>query len=346
MWPDVMAALSNLKRATWSLVSQHAQVLDYDGSRLLLGFAHQGLANTFTKGSHQEFLRHALIQVIGLECRIDATAGGPAGGPPAGQSAPRPAEPRRPDPSDQGVPAPGVPAGPPAEPAGWGPPSGRSAAPASTPAAARPEPAGPAPAQGDPAHSDRAHSDQAQPPSARSGAGLPADDAAALARSERPPSGPASRAELGRERPSGRGAAPSRGAREEDIPPPDEPLPDDEPPLPDALPPEDVDLSRVTAPPAPGRPAAAPAAAARPASTRPASARPASARPASAPSAAAAPAPARAEPEPPGPARPVVAPAQDDEISIDDPDIEGSSLMGASLVEQLLGGRVIEERAE
>jgi len=42
----------------------------------------------------------------------------------------------------------------------------------------------------------------------------------------------------------------------------------------------------------------------------------------------------------------VVAPAQDDEISIDDPDIEGSSLMGASLVEQLLGGRVIEERAE
>jgi hypothetical protein len=34
----------------------------------------------------------------------------------------------------------------------------------------------------------------------------------------------------------------------------------------------------------------------------------------------------------------------DDVPSVDDIDLEGSDLVGASVVEQLLGGRVIEER--
>lgn len=36
----------------------------------------------------------------------------------------------------------------------------------------------------------------------------------------------------------------------------------------------------------------------------------------------------------------------DDEVSVDDPDIEGSDLVGAAVVEQILGGRVIEERED
>jgi DNA polymerase-3 subunit gamma/tau len=36
----------------------------------------------------------------------------------------------------------------------------------------------------------------------------------------------------------------------------------------------------------------------------------------------------------------------DDEPSADDPDIEGSNLVGAAVVEQILGGRVIEERED
>jgi hypothetical protein len=34
----------------------------------------------------------------------------------------------------------------------------------------------------------------------------------------------------------------------------------------------------------------------------------------------------------------------DDVPSDDDPDLEGSNLVGASVVEQLLGGRVIDEQ--
>jgi hypothetical protein len=45
---------------------------------------------------------------------------------------------------------------------------------------------------------------------------------------------------------------------------------------------------------------------------------------------------------PPGPS---VRPA-DDVPSHDDPDLEGSDLVGASVIEQLLGGRVIEERKD
>ena len=45
------------------------------------------------------------------------------------------------------------------------------------------------------------------------------------------------------------------------------------------------------------------------------------------------------------PAGPTVRPA-DDVPSHDDPDLEGSNLVGATVVEQMLGGRVIEERQD
>ncbi|MFZ0159721.1 MAG: hypothetical protein WAL50_11880, partial [Kineosporiaceae bacterium] len=51
-------------------------------------------------------------------------------------------------------------------------------------------------------------------------------------------------------------------------------------------------------------------------------------------------------PEPPARQPPTVAAAQDQDVSVDDPDIEGSGLVGRPVVEQLLGGRVIEERDE
>jgi DNA polymerase-3 subunit gamma/tau len=75
MWPDVMGRLGGIKRTTWSLVSHYAQVLDYDGSRLLLQFDSPGRAASFGKGAHQEFLRQAMIDVMGIDCRFEATAG-------------------------------------------------------------------------------------------------------------------------------------------------------------------------------------------------------------------------------------------------------------------------------
>jgi DNA polymerase-3 subunit gamma/tau len=75
MWPDVMARLAGTKRTTWSLVSHYAQVIDLDGKRLVLQFDSPGRAASFTKGAHQEFLRQALLDVLGMDCTFDAVAG-------------------------------------------------------------------------------------------------------------------------------------------------------------------------------------------------------------------------------------------------------------------------------
>jgi DNA polymerase-3 subunit gamma/tau len=96
-WPDVLAKLFAMKRTSWTFVSEHAQVLDYDGSRLTLGIATVGLANTFRRGQHAELVRQALIDVLGVDARVegiptpDASLSAPSGAahPTVSPSAPR-----------------------------------------------------------------------------------------------------------------------------------------------------------------------------------------------------------------------------------------------------------------
>lgn len=140
-----------MRRATWTFLSEHAQVLTYDGQRLVLGIATVGLANAFRNGSHAEVVRQALIDTIGVDARVEgvphdtgsapqrggraqatmpASAGASAGGAPApaADPAPVPAAPAAPAAvaPDIGVAAPsGGPAG-----ADWGSQATASAAPA------------------------------------------------------------------------------------------------------------------------------------------------------------------------------------------------------------------------
>ncbi len=229
MWPDVMGRLGGIKRTTWSLVSHYAQVLDYDGTRLLLQFDSPGRAALFGKGAHQEFLRQALIDIMGIDCRFEATAGDAPAPPPA---------------------------------------AGASAA-AQPPAGATSGPSAPAP------------SSQPSPRPAATSAPAPESRPAAT--------------------------RPAPAESRDDIPLPPEPPPDDQPPEPEG------GVRR--------RPAAA------------GSSSPGAARAASVTLPAAAPAPR-------------VVRLADDVPSVDDPDVEGSNLVGASVVEQLLGGRVIEDRQD
>jgi len=95
IWPDVIAALNGMRKATWSLISQNAQVLGFDGSVLTIGFPSAGLRDRFTSGGHEPVLGQALVNVIGVQARIEAIVdpGGQPGAPPASQRAPRPTEP-------------------------------------------------------------------------------------------------------------------------------------------------------------------------------------------------------------------------------------------------------------
>ena len=71
-WPDVLAKIFTIRRTTWTFLSEHTQVLDYDGKRLLLGIQTEGLATTFRRGQHAELVRQALSEVLGVEAVVEA----------------------------------------------------------------------------------------------------------------------------------------------------------------------------------------------------------------------------------------------------------------------------------
>jgi DNA polymerase III subunit gamma/tau len=86
-WPDVLTRLGERKRVTWTLVSQNAQVAHCDGERLLLTVATAGLAEAFRKGPHSDYVRQALIDVLGLDVRVDVVPAD-AAPPPSAASEP------------------------------------------------------------------------------------------------------------------------------------------------------------------------------------------------------------------------------------------------------------------
>ena len=89
VWPDVLARIFTMRRVTWTFLSQHAQVVDYDGNRLVLGIATAGLTNTFRAGNHAELVRQALIDEIGVDVPVEGVPMSEAGRA-VGSSAGRP----------------------------------------------------------------------------------------------------------------------------------------------------------------------------------------------------------------------------------------------------------------
>jgi DNA polymerase-3 subunit gamma/tau len=85
----VLEWLSRHKRVTWTFVAQNAQVADYDGQRVVLAISTVGLAETFRRGAHADYVRQALIDVLGVDARVEgvpsedsAPPAPPAAGPP------------------------------------------------------------------------------------------------------------------------------------------------------------------------------------------------------------------------------------------------------------------------
>src|SRR5699024_4242626 len=108
-WPEVLDTLARIKRTTWALISQDAQIVDLDTTTLRLGFSTSGLASAFRNGQHAEFLQRALVETLGLDVRIEPiVADGPAGGGLGG-------------PGSGGPGGPGVPGGGSSGPGGAGP---------------------------------------------------------------------------------------------------------------------------------------------------------------------------------------------------------------------------------
>ncbi|WP_447924558.1 DNA polymerase III subunit gamma and tau [Georgenia muralis] len=286
-WSEVVATLARLKRTTWALVSQNAQVGDISGGALRLVFDTAGLATAFRGGPHAEHVQQALAETLGLTLRVEPVVRDAPRG--TRGSTPAPPTPSRPDAVDAARSSWAGPAQPAAAPGGP-----RAAAPADG-TVAHGHGHGPAGGQapdGGPATSGRALGtgtggeprSSAAPGTAAPGTAPPGATAPAVG--GRPASGGPAGAST---------AAPAPSAADEDFPP--EPPEDDY----DAPPPEDPRRG-------------------------PTGARPATATATRVPTARTA----------------VVSPA-DDVASLDDPDAEGSGLVGAPLLAKLLGGRIIDE---
>ncbi len=72
IWPDLLEQIKTMRRFTWMLLSQNAQVIGVEGNVLALGFKNAGARESFAGGGSDEILRQALIDMLGADWKIDA----------------------------------------------------------------------------------------------------------------------------------------------------------------------------------------------------------------------------------------------------------------------------------
>ncbi|WP_027862536.1 DNA polymerase III subunit gamma and tau [Marmoricola sp. URHB0036] len=110
IWPDLLEAVKKMRRFTWILLSQNAQVIGVDATSLTVGFKTAGARDSFIGGGSEEILRQAAIDMIGADWKIE-TAVDPSAQP-GSESAPRVKQS-----ATRSEPPPSVP--PPSEPPAW-----------------------------------------------------------------------------------------------------------------------------------------------------------------------------------------------------------------------------------
>jgi DNA polymerase-3 subunit gamma/tau len=86
-WPEIMDALTGIRRATWLNVSKNASPKAFDGRILELAFSNQGAATNFNRPDHLENLRKAVSQVLGVDCQVNVVHDSAAAA--AGESGPK-----------------------------------------------------------------------------------------------------------------------------------------------------------------------------------------------------------------------------------------------------------------
>lgn len=72
LWPEVLEVVKGLRRFTWIMLSQNAQVQALDGSTLTIALVNAGARDSFVASGSAEYVQQALQQVIGVQWRIDA----------------------------------------------------------------------------------------------------------------------------------------------------------------------------------------------------------------------------------------------------------------------------------
>ena len=103
LWPELLERVKERRRYTWILLSQHAQVADVRDATLTLALANPGARDSFLRSGNEEILRQSLIDVLGVDWRVEAVLD-PSADPSNGAGRPAPPAPssgRPPPPPEQ-----------------------------------------------------------------------------------------------------------------------------------------------------------------------------------------------------------------------------------------------------
>ncbi|HUW78774.1 MAG TPA: DNA polymerase III subunit gamma and tau [Candidatus Nanopelagicaceae bacterium] len=72
LWPEIVENVKNRRRLTWSLISANAQVAAIDEKTLTLSLVNSGARDSFTRSGSDDILREAIIDVVGIDRRVEA----------------------------------------------------------------------------------------------------------------------------------------------------------------------------------------------------------------------------------------------------------------------------------
>ena len=71
LWPDILDKVKVLRRFTWVMLSQNAQVTSLDGNTLTISLVNIGARDSFLKSGSDAYVQQAIHQVLGTNWKID-----------------------------------------------------------------------------------------------------------------------------------------------------------------------------------------------------------------------------------------------------------------------------------
>lgn len=72
LWPSVLDCVKSYRRVTWAQLFEKSKVLDVGPDQISVGLSDVGSHRAFGQGGHEEIVRQALIDVVGLDVKVVA----------------------------------------------------------------------------------------------------------------------------------------------------------------------------------------------------------------------------------------------------------------------------------
>ncbi|XEK82172.1 DNA polymerase III subunit gamma and tau [Mumia sp. Pv4-285] len=98
LWPDILDKVRVIRRFTWVMLSQNAQVHSLEGTTLTIGLVNGGARDSFARSGSDAILVQALTDVLGGTWRVEAVVDPSAGSAPTPGRSPAPQRPAEPTP--------------------------------------------------------------------------------------------------------------------------------------------------------------------------------------------------------------------------------------------------------